>query len=125
NATLDLGHVAIYRGLVQYCGISEALESELFDIVQRKSLPDLQALRANAQLDETAYRCFADLIELNGPASVLDEAGERLGGLAPAVDQALASLQAMVNLLQRHYPAVDVVLDLSELRGYRYKTGLL
>src|SRR5699024_10344575 len=25
----------------------------------------------------------------------------------------------------QHYPNVDVVLDLSELRGYRYKTGLL
>src|SRR5699024_10176996 len=76
NATLDLGHVAIYRGLVQHCGVTATLEPELFDIVQRKSLPDLQALHAAAQLDDTAYRRFADLIELNGSASILDQAGE-------------------------------------------------
>lgn len=125
NATLDLGHVAIYRGLVRHCGITPEQEPELFDIVQRKSLPDLQALHAEAQLGDTAYRHFADLIELNGSAPVLDEASERLGGIDPAIDEALTSLRTMVGLLQRHYPAVDVVLDLSELRGYRYKTGLL
>src|SRR5699024_7737580 len=123
--TLDLGHVAIYRGLVRRCGIPAELEAELFDIIQRKSLPDLQALHAASRLDESAYRSFADLIELNGPAAVLDEARARLGGVDTAIDAALDSLQAMVALLEQHYPAVDVVLDLSELRGYRYKTGLL
>lgn len=125
EATLDLGHVAIYRSLVQHSGIDAALEPELFDIVQRKSLPDLKALFTAGQLDEQAYRRFADLLELNGAAAILDAAEQRLGGIDPAIDAALASLRDMVALLQTHYPNVDVVLDLSELRGYRYKTGLL
>src|SRR5699024_3400857 len=43
QVTLDLGHVAIYRGLVEHAGIGAELEPILFDIVQRKSLPDLAA----------------------------------------------------------------------------------
>lgn len=125
GATLDLGHVAIYRKLVEHSSVPTALEPELFDIVQRKSLPDLRALRAAQRLDEQACRRFADLIDLNGPATVLDDAARRLAGIDPAIEAALANLRAMVELLQQHYPNIDVVLDLSELRGYRYKTGLL
>lgn len=125
NATLDLGHVEIYRALVRHCEVSAALEPQLFEIVQRKSLPDLQTLHAAGQLDAVCYRHFADLIELNGCAEVLDDASARLGGIAPDIDAALTSLRTMVALLHLHYPQTDVVLDLSELRGYRYKTGLL
>lgn len=125
HVTLDLGHVAIYRSLVAQCDIPEALEPELFDIVQRKSPPDLKALYQSGQLNDKAYRRFADLMELNGPVSVLADAAERLGGIDPAIESALASLRAMVELLHKHYPDIDIVLDLSELRGYRYKTGLL
>src|SRR5699024_5394475 len=125
NAMLDLGHVSIYRGLVAHFGIDADLEPELFEIVQRKSLPDLEALRQAGKLDDSAWRRFADLIGLNGPAALLDEADRRLGGVDASIDAALASLRAMLTLLQTHYPAVDIVLDLADLRGYRYKTGLL
>lgn len=125
DTTLDLGHVAIYHGLVQQAQIAADLEPTLFDIVQRKSLPDLDALWRDHQLDERAYGWFAALIELNGPAAVLDAADARLGGIDAAIDAALASLRDMVAQLRRYYPATDVVLDLAELRGYRYKTGLL
>src|SRR5699024_4250812 len=102
NATLDLGHVSIYRGLVAHCSIDAELEPELFDIVQRKSLPDLYALRQAGKLDESAWQRFADLVGLNGPATILDEADSRLGGLDASIDAALASLRAILTLLQTH-----------------------
>lgn len=125
QVTLDLGHVAIYRSLVSECGIAAELEPVLFDVVQRKSLPDLAALHDANRLDDQAYSRFAALIKLNGAPRILDQAAEQLSGIDPAIETALASLRAMVDLLELHYPQVDVVLDLSELRGYRYKTGLL
>jgi len=41
---LDLGHVAIFRELAQAAKLSDLLEHQLFDIYQRKSLPELTAL---------------------------------------------------------------------------------
>lgn len=125
NACLDLGHVAIYRRLVAHAGVSADLEPQLFDIVQRKSRPDLDSLAAAGRLDATSHARFTRLIELNGEPSVLDDAREALSGIDDEIDAALARLGEMVDLLATHYPQVPLFLDLAELRGYRYKTGVL
>ena len=125
NACLDLGHVAIYRRLVVWAGISGGLEPVLFDVVQRKSRPDLDQLRHSGQLDASAHARFAELIELSGPPAVVARARAALGGLDPAIDEAFDRVRSMIELLQLHYPAVPIFVDLAELRGYRYKTGLL
>lgn len=125
QAYLDLGHVAIYRQLVTVSGISSDFEPTLFDVIQRKSRPDLDALLADGRIDDTAHRRFAGLIDLSGPPSVMQDARALLAGIDTTIDQALDTLQAMVTRIQAHYPDVPLFLDLAELRGYRYKTGLL
>ncbi|MES1940145.1 histidyl-tRNA synthetase 2 [Salinisphaera sp. T5B8] len=125
NACLDLGHVAIYRRLVAHADMPAELEPQLFDVVQRKSRPDLDALAASGRLDAQSHARFTQLIELNGAPSVLADAREALAGIDPGIDSALDRLDEMVALLANHYPQVPLFLDLAELRGYRYKTGLL
>ncbi|ROO37469.1 ATP phosphoribosyltransferase regulatory subunit [Salinisphaera orenii] len=125
NACLDLGHVAIYRRLVELARIPDDLEPQLFDIVQRKSRPDLDRLRTSDRLDATSHARLARLIELNGEPSVLEHARAELGGIDDTIDAAIGRLDDMVSLLASHYPQIPLFLDLAELRGYRYKTGLL
>lgn len=122
---LDLGHVAIYRRLVAIAGIPRDFEPSLFDVVQRKSRPDLDSLAASGRLDALSHKRFARLMELNGPVDVLDEARGALSGIDAEIDAALERMRAMAELVTTHYPDVPVFLDLAELRGYRYKTGLL
>lgn len=125
NACLDLGHVAIYRRLVARAGVAAEFEPVLFDVVQRKSRPDLDALAADGRIDATGHAWFARLMELNGPPTVLESAQQALAGIDADIDAAIARLRTIAGLLARHYPDVPVFLDLAELRGYRYKTGLL
>lgn len=125
RAYLDLGHVAIYRRLVAVADVSADFEPTLFDVVQRKSRPDLDRLAADGRLDAVLHDRLATLIGLNGPASVLDEARAALDGIDDGIDHALAETADMVALIEAHYPDMPLFVDLAELRGYRYKTGLL
>ncbi|AWN16931.1 ATP phosphoribosyltransferase regulatory subunit [Salinisphaera sp. LB1] len=125
RAYLDLGHVAIYRRLVALAGVSADFEPTLFDVVQRKSRPDLDRLAADGRLGASLHDRLATLIGLNGPASVLDAARTALGGIDEGIDHALDETAAMVALIEAHYPDMPLFVDLAELRGYRYKTGLL
>jgi len=125
DACLDLGHVAIYRRLVKCAGVSAEFEPVLFDVVQRKSRPDLDALVAAGRLDARAQSWFAQLIELNGPRSVIEDARVALAGIDQEIDAAIDCVEHMADRLAVHYPDMPVYLDLAELRGYRYKTGLL
>ncbi|MDN5862611.1 MAG: ATP phosphoribosyltransferase regulatory subunit, partial [Salinisphaera sp.] len=122
---LDLGHVAIYRNLVEHAGIVCDVERRLFDVMQRKSAPDLQAMVDEGELAGPAGATFAGLMNLHGDASILDRARLELGARDARIGAALDSLERMVERLARHYPQVPVYLDLAELHGYRYKTGMV
>lgn len=125
SAHLDIGHVAIYRTLVEKAGIDGPAEARLFEVMQRKSAPDLQALIEAGGLSAAAGEWFARLIELNGDGAVLDKARGVLGGVDARIDAALDDLSLLLAQQQRHYPDVPVHVDLAELRGYRYKTGVV
>lgn len=124
DACLDLGHVAVYRALVARAGVDDDTEAQLFDVMQRKSRPDLRALIEQGGLSADAGQWFEALIGLNGSAEVLDAAAD-LADVDPAIGGALAELREMSERLARHYPDVPLYIDLAELRGYRYKTGMV
>lgn len=125
GAYLDLGHVGIYRSLVEHADIDADTESKLFDIMQRKSGPDLTALIEAGLLSKAAGAWFATLIELNGGKSILADAAQAFAGVDSRIADALETLKKLTDRLARHYPDVPIYIDLAELRGYRYKTGVV
>lgn len=118
---LDLGHVTVFRELAKAAGLSAELEAQLFDIYQRKSIPELNDLLP--QLPRSEW--FAALGQLSGQITVLAQADILLADAPTAVHCALNDLQQVVHALQLSHPHVAVSVDLSELRGYHYHTGLV
>lgn len=118
---LDLGHVAIFRELAQAAQLSETLENQLFDIYQRKSLPELNVLAAELP----CAKWFVALGELSGDVSVIAKAQAILSDAPAAVLQAVADIQAVVTALAGFNDLLTLSIDLSELRGYHYHTGLV
>lgn len=125
KAHLDLGHVGIYRALVAKLGVDAEDESALFGILQRKSHPDLEDFARSRRLKPGIVRAVSQLMDLNGDAEVLTRARVVLNGAGAAVVQALDLLQAIVTELQAEMPRLPIHVDLAELRGYRYKTGMV
>lgn len=119
---LDLGHVGIYRALARQAGLSEDQEADLFEILQRKDGADLDAFLHQAGLDGTPIR---ELLELNGPPGVIERAAERLAGSGAFITDALAELSHIAQALQSCYPGLPINIDLAELRGYHYHTGVV
>lgn len=122
---LDLGHVGIYRGLAAACGLSVEMRDALFDALQRKSAPDAAALLDAAGLEARQRERFAALAELSGGGEVLERAAGRLSDAAPPVQHALANLRAVADEVTALCPEVPLHIDLGELRGYRYHTGVV
>jgi ATP phosphoribosyltransferase regulatory subunit len=112
---LDIGHVAVFRGIVRAARVGPELEAELFEALQRKDLPALQGLARG--LEPKTRAALLLLPELYGGAEVLRVAAKKLPAI-PAVKRALATLRA----LARACP-VPASFDLAELRGYHYHSG--
>ncbi|MFO1373049.1 MAG: ATP phosphoribosyltransferase regulatory subunit [Agitococcus sp.] len=118
---LDLGHVAVFRELAKAAQLSVEQESQLFDIYQRKSLPELNALVG--QLPQAEW--FVALGQLSGNVQVIEQAQQAFVNAPDSVKQALADMQTIVKALQGFADNVSISVDLSELRGYHYHTGLV
>ena len=121
NVHLDLGHVTVFRELAKAANLSAELEAQLFDIYQRKSIPELNNLLP--ELPHSDW--FAALVQLAGQMTVLAQAETLLNDAPSSVHTALNDLQQVAQALQVSHPQVSVSVDLSELRGYHYHTGLV
>ncbi len=122
---LDLGHVGIYRALMKRAGLDAELEARLFDIMQRKAVAELEAFLDEGHVSARLRPVVRALPELNGDHELLAQARKVL---EPAGKEVLAGLDQVVQAvdwLKRSRPGLAVHLDLAELHGYRYHTGLV
>lgn len=124
GAYLDLGHVGIFRGLARQAGLTQIQEQALFEVLQRKAIPELSDLMAEFGVGGAPGRMLLGLAELNGD-DALDLARRVLAEAEPTVLAALDHLEGLAAELRRWLPEVPVHFDLAELRGYHYKTGMV
>ncbi|KGD64286.1 ATP phosphoribosyl transferase regulatory subunit [Alcanivorax nanhaiticus] len=117
---LDLGHVGLFRGLVEACDLSEAEQYQLEDIYVRKAKVELESFVAERNLPGKAGEALLALPWLAGEPSVLEQARTLLGEFPAALD-ALTELSELVDVLSQK--GIRLHLDLGELRGYHYHTG--
>lgn len=122
---LDLGHVGIYRALAAASGLDESVAEEMFGILQRKAGHELEPLLREHSVPAGAAQMLAELPDLHGGPEVIDRARKALARAPQAVAAALDGLQAQLTLVEQYYPQVKVHVDLGELRGYAYHTGLI
>mgnify|MGYP001618368581 CR=1 FL=1 len=125
DAHLDLGHVGIYRAIAARLKLEADDEASLFGILQRKSQPDLREFAAARKLRSEAVKSLAGLMDLNGDETVLKTARVTLASEGKAVTEALDTLAHTVKELRRRQPKLPIHIDLAELRGYRYQTGMV
>jgi ATP phosphoribosyltransferase regulatory subunit len=125
NFSVDIGHVGIFRSLVRNAALADDQENRLFDMLQRKSIPDLQLYLADLDLDNPLAEQICQLALFNGDATVIERARRYFDGAPADLHASLDSMQDLVERLQLKYPDTAVHCDLAELRGYSYHTGLV
>ena len=125
NAHLDLGHVGIYRAITGRMKLDADDEAALFDILQRKSQPDLKEFAQSRALRPAVAQSLFELIGLNGDVTVLKRARATLKQAGAEAGAALDDLESTVKQLLKAAPKLPIHIDLAELRGYRYQTGLV
>ncbi len=121
---LDLGHVAVFRGLIRGAGIPLELETELFNILQAKDISGLTSLCAglNKNVDVRTRKALLMLPELYGDSRILTLARNSLPDY-PEIRTALEELEVVGEELKS--VVHTLAFDLADLRGYHYHSGMV
>lgn len=115
---VDLGHVGLFRALTKAAEVSAETEEALFNLLQTKDVPGLEALCT--VLPAPYGAALLSLSGLYGGAEVL----ERARTLLPALPEVTAALDTLAQLLAA-MPELPLSIDLSDLRGYHYHNGVV
>ena len=114
---LDLGHTGVVRGILELARPPAPLVDELLVSLSAKDVPALQ--QQSAPLADSVRKALLALTRLHGGTEVLQQARAVLPS-SPPIKTALGEIDAIIE----RCTADDVSIDLSDLHGYRYHTGV-
>ncbi|GGC91976.1 ATP phosphoribosyltransferase regulatory subunit [Undibacterium terreum] len=115
---LDLCHVGVLRALLASDPVAKKHEASLFALLQAKDIPALDLISEG--FSPVVRQALLDLPGLYGDISVLQRARQilpQLDGIATALDE----LEYLVKLAG----SAQVTIDLADLRGYHYHSGVM
>ena len=115
---IDIGHVGVFRALVQVAELEPELEARILQLLQVKDVPGVR--ECCVDIAEPYRSAFLRLPELFGGTDFLEKAANELPSI-PAINAALDSLQALRNAM----PELPLSFDLADLRGYHYHNGVV
>jgi ATP phosphoribosyltransferase regulatory subunit len=124
SVSIDLGHTGIFREVSRAAGLDDTGAALLFDMLQRKSVPEIEAFVSELDVSPDIARGINGLSMLNGGHAVLSEARELLSFATEAM-AFLDDLDTLAEAIEQRHPEVVINFDLAELSGYHYETGIV
>jgi ATP phosphoribosyltransferase regulatory subunit len=119
---IDVGQAEFFRGIIEDLGVDDPTGRELRSALGRKDQSALERLVLELRAPAAATELLLALPSLYGRGDVLDRA-ERLAKSARS-EAALANLAEVYRLLRAYGLADSVLLDLGEVRGFDYYSGV-
>jgi ATP phosphoribosyltransferase regulatory subunit len=120
---LDLSHAGILMGILDGQDLDKESIESLYDILQSKDRPRLG--QWSKCLPAKTIEALMALTELNGPCAQVIANAKKLLPKHAAIDQALSDLSRLVDSSARLSKNLELSIDLSDLRGYQYHSGVM
>jgi len=117
---LDLCHVGILRAILAQDPLARQNELSLYSLLEAKDIPGLKEISAAFQQQTRAVLLV--LPDLYGDVKVIDQARQILPKL-PEIETALNELAFLVTQMPVN-AGVEVTIDLADLRGLHYHSGV-
>jgi len=122
---VDLGHVGVFRSLIAAAALNAEQECALQDILSRKAMPEWRDVVPQWVQDPALKTALLALPLLSGKKDILHASALAAAGLPPNIQQALRDLEQLLAAISARHPDVTAFIDLGELRGYHYHTGIV
>ncbi len=120
---INLGSVDFFGGIVDRMELPAAQIGELKDVLNVKDQPGLEALLERLPLGDRRKKILRAIPHWTGGRSVIEEARQLVRN--PRSVEALDHLEHIYSVFERLDLAQHLTIDLGEIRGFDYYTGIL
>ncbi|MDH5327762.1 MAG: ATP phosphoribosyltransferase regulatory subunit [Gammaproteobacteria bacterium] len=122
---VDIGHVGIFQGLATQAALDKEQKDFLFNALQRKAVPEIDAYLHQLSLQQDHRDMLAALAWLNGGTEVFELARQKLSAATAEVKQAISEMEQVAQLVSARHPQIPLHYDFAEVRGIKYHTGVV
>ncbi len=119
---IDLGQVEFFRGIMASAGLSADAAGRLQEAIAKKDASAVKAILEKEEIADAAKEEIAALPRLFGGSEILAEAARTVGN--DRSKRALDNLAQVVEILGIHGVSEQLTIDLGEIRGLHYHTGV-
>ena len=120
---INLGSVDFFGGVVDRMELPESQIAELKEVLNVKDQPGLESLLSKLSLADRRKKILRAIPHLTGGKDVIQEARELVRN--PRSVEALNHLEEIYSIFERLDLAQHLTIDLGEIRGFDYYTGIL
>ncbi len=124
NVVVDLGHVQVYKGIIEEIELNDSQKERLWKEMYRKNREGLRDLLKSCRISSEKKEILSRLPEMYGGEEVFDRA-EQIRKLSSTASGALDHLKQLYDSLSRAGFGEMVSLDLSVVRDLDYYTGIV
>ena len=122
---IELGELSFINNFLSGLNLSKDVRFKLIDLINLKSKPEIKEFFKDYKLPKKNLILLLDLIDISGDISVLSElkllSKKYKLNLVPEINE-LSSIAKSIN---RFSDLSQVQIDLCELHGFSYQTGLI
>ncbi|MGH7493759.1 MAG: ATP phosphoribosyltransferase regulatory subunit [bacterium] len=123
HTRIAIGHIGYFNGLIAQAQLDGENLKRLKYLVERKDVAGLARATEELELAHELREAFVHLPHLHGGQEILPQA--RRFTKNKDSHAAIARLESLLSLLQKHPQAHQVFVDLSEVEGMGYYTGIM
>lgn len=123
--TLDLGHIGIFTVLTEMIGLDKAQTQLFSDMLIRKSVPEITQWLAESSFEEAHKTLLASLPVLNGPLKTINHMMQPFIDSSEDLGAIIYYVKELIERIEQRFPKININIDLGEIRGYAYHTGMM
>jgi len=121
DVRLNLGHVGVFKALVQEAGMNLSDAAELRKNIDKGNIEALEDELSKLSIQDTLKEAFRLLPELKGGIEVTDQLLELID--SPDVEASIENLRAIAKVLDGYPYAGQITFNLGIVRGIDYYTS--
>lgn len=122
---VDLGHMGIFRGLMQEAGLEQEVRASIMAAVTSKSAPDVESRCKEYNVDGNVIDLLVRMTDCSGEAGTLGAMANAFANGPDVVASAYENLAHIASRLKQRLPDTRIYFDLAALSGHSYHTGLV
>ncbi len=122
---LDLGHVGIFKKLINSANLKKEDEKNIKELIKSKSSSEIKKYMNTLDVDNNLENCICDFPKMHGTIKNILKDSNHIISFDSAIEDDIKYMVSLCNLINKNHSDVEIKYDFCELPGFDYETGIL